>query len=193
LAGSAFKDAETLKVLGKFTPILVDKDTEPEVAREFGVGGIPHVIFVDLKGKKIADSLGAVPVAKFRATAEEASKKAGKPKPSKDYKKVLKALADIENGLTKKKPKSVLSGAAVIEKVGKPASAVERARKAREKVTAQGKESLAAAKAKQAAGDLEGAKKLLRKLSADFKGTDVGKEASAVLKEVTAALKNAAK
>jgi len=36
LAGSAFKDPETLKALANFTPILVDKDTDKAACAKFG-------------------------------------------------------------------------------------------------------------------------------------------------------------
>ncbi len=178
-------------MLEKFTPILVDKDTEPEAVKEFGVGGIPHVIFADFKGKKLGDVLGAVGIGKFRSTAEGAAKKAGKPKPSKDYKTVLKALESLEKGAKKGKGKAVLSAAATIEKIGRPEAAVKRAREARAKVLADGKKQLEEAVKLKDAKKLEGAKKILRKLSQDLKGTDIGKQAAKLLKEVTAALKAA--
>ncbi len=185
MAGAAFKDPETVKILSHFTPILVDADTEQEFKRKLGVSGFPTVIFADAKGNEVSKVVGAVPTKQFRSRAEAAKKKAKKGKPAKEYSTLLKAKKDLDKALGKKTSvKSALTAIAKIEKVGRPGSILDAARKAKDEIFTDARKKLDEANAAFDAGELATAKKHLRKLILDFKGTEIGDQAAELNKQV---------
>jgi tetratricopeptide (TPR) repeat protein len=65
LAGSAFKDADVIKILSGFTPILVDGDTEKDITKKYGAHGYPTLIVADAAGEEIDRIVGYLPTAAF--------------------------------------------------------------------------------------------------------------------------------
>ena len=70
MAGSAFKDADVIKSLSSFTPVLVDGDTEKDVTKKYGVHGYPAMVFVDAAGEEIDRIVGYSPTAEFLKDVE---------------------------------------------------------------------------------------------------------------------------
>ena len=185
MAGSAFKDPETLKLLSNFTPILVDKDTEKDVIAKFGVGGIPDTRFGDAKGQQVgAAIIGAIPVEQFRQKAQDFSKKIKQGKPSKDYATLTAAKSDLEAALSKKKVADALAAIAKIEKVNRPGELLDTALAKKKELLDEGKKRLDEAKAAVAGDGKDAAVKELKKLAAEYQGTEIGAEAAKALKEL---------
>ncbi len=185
MAGAAFKDPETVKILEHFTPIIVDGDTEQDFSGKFGVTGFPCVVFANAKGEEVLRVSGAVGTAQFRGRAESAKKKAKKGKPAKEYTTLLKAKKDLDKALGKKTSvKSALTAIAKIEKVGRPGSILDAARRAKDEIFTDARKKLDEANAAFDAGELATAKKHLRKLILDFKGTEIGDQAAELNKQV---------
>lgn len=67
MAGSAFKNADVIKALSGYTPILVDGDTEKDVTAKYGVHGYPALVFADAKGEEIDRIVGYEPEPAFLA------------------------------------------------------------------------------------------------------------------------------
>jgi hypothetical protein len=185
LAGSAFKDPETLKLLANFTPILVDKDTEKEVCAKFGVGGIPDTRFGDAKGQQVgAPIVGAIPTDQFRQKAADFAKKIKPGRPSKDYATLIAAKAELDAALSKKKVAEALAAIAKIEKVNRPGDLLDTAVGKKKELIEDGRKRLDAAKTAAAGDGKDAALKELKKLAAEYKGTDIGTEAAKALKDL---------
>lgn len=185
MAGSAFKDPETLKLLANFTPILVDKDTEKEACAKFGVGGIPDTRFGDAKGQQVGQPIiGAVPVDQFRQKTQDFTKKIKAGKPSKDYATLSAAKAELDAALSKKKTAEALAAIAKIEKVNRPGDLLDTALAKKKELLDEGKKRLDAAKASATGDGKDAAVKELKKLAAEYKGTDIGTEAAKAVKEL---------
>jgi hypothetical protein len=186
LAGSAFKDAEVIKTLSAFTPILVDKDTEKDVIAKYHVGGIPDVRFADAKGEQVGQPIiGAVPTEQFLKSAQDLAKKVKPGKPSKDYATLTGAKADLDAALPKKKVADALAAIAKIEKVNRAGPILDAAVAAKKTLLEDGQKRFDAAKTSAAAADgKDAALKELRKLAAEYKGTDIGTEAAKLVKEL---------
>lgn len=185
MAGSAFKDAETVKILSKFTPILVDGDTEKSVVQKYGIRGYPNTVFADMKGEAAgAPVTGAVPVEQFRAKAEEFAKKIKSGKPSKDYATLTAAKADLDAAQAKKDVAKALAAIAKIEKVNRPGSILDAAATAKTSLLEEGRKRFDAAKAAAEGEGRDGAVKELKKLATEYKGTDLGAEAAKIAAEL---------
>jgi hypothetical protein len=185
LAGSAFKDAEVLKVLSNFTPILVDKDTEKEAVAKFKIGGIPDVRFANAKGEQVGQGiLGAVPSEEFLKQAQEFAKKIKPGKPSKDYVALTTAKTELDAALPKKQTAAALAAIAKIEKVGRAGPILDAAVAAKKTLMEEGRKRFDEAKAAAAGDGKDAALKELKKLAAEYKGTDVGADAAKLVKEL---------
>jgi hypothetical protein len=184
LAGSAFKDPEVVKALSKFTPILVDGDTEKEVCAKYGVRGYPNTIFADVKGEAAGPAIvGAVPTDQFLAKAQEFAKKIKAGKPSKDFKTLADAKAELDAAQARKDTAKSLAAIAKIEKVGRPGDLLDAALAAKKTLLEEGRKRLDAAKSSLAGEGKDSALAALRKLAAEYKGTEVGDEASKLVQE----------
>ena len=186
MAGSAFKDRATVKLLQHFTPILVDANTEPDIKNKYGVRGYPTVAFATTKGEVVKSVVGYMATGQFLAAAKAAKKKAKTGKPSKAYKALTKAQAELDKALAANKTKSALAAIAKIEKVGRRGAILDSARATRADLLQRGSSQIAVAKKAIDAGKLEDAMTILRKVNMAYKGTSVGKEASKLLKELKA-------
>jgi hypothetical protein len=185
LAGSAFKDAEVIKSLANFTPILVDKDTEKDIVEKYHVGGIPDVRFADAKGEQVgAGILGAIPTEQFLAKVQDAAKKLKPGKASKDYATLMAAKADLDAALPKKQIAAALAAIAKIEKVNHAGPILDTAVEAKKTLLEDGQKRLDAAKAASSGDGKDAAVKELRKLAAEYKGTSVGDDAAKLVKEL---------
>jgi thiol:disulfide interchange protein len=69
LAAESFTDAQVVNTLKRFTPILVDGDTESSVTAKYQVDGYPTIVFTDKKGAELKRIGGYVPVTEFREIA----------------------------------------------------------------------------------------------------------------------------
>lgn len=188
MAGSAFKDPEVVKLLSKFTPILIDGDVEKEITKKYGISGYPNTVFADMKGEAAGPPIrGAVPLDQFRQKAEEFAKKVKSGKPSKDYATLTSARADLEAAQAKKDVAKQLAAIARIEKVNRKGEILDAALAVKKALLEEGAKRLDAAKA-AAADDAtkEAAVKDLRKIAAEYKGTEIGVEAAKLVKELTA-------
>ena len=185
LAGSAFKDPEVVKVLSKFTPILVDGDTEKSVCEKYGIKGYPMTVFANVKGESAGPTIeGAVPKSQFLSKAEDFAKSIKAGKPSKDFKTLTDAKADLDAAQAKKDVAKSLAAIAKIEKVGRPGQILDAAVAAKKALLEEGRKKLDEAKA-ASAGDGKGAAvKTLKKLAADYKGTEIGDEAAKLVAEL---------
>src|SRR5262249_29753869 len=78
LADESFSDADVVRALSAFTPVLVDGDAERSVCARFGVEGYPTVVFADAGGNALRRVDGYVPRDRFLAAAGDAASAAGK-------------------------------------------------------------------------------------------------------------------
>lgn len=174
-----------IKALQGFTPILVDGDTEKEITKKYGVNGYPNTLFADAKGEAFGQPIvGAIPVSQFLQKAQDAAKKIKPGKPSKDYATLMAAKAELEAALSKKKVAEALAAAAKIEKVNRAGPILDAALEAKKTLLEDGKKRLDAAKTAAAGEGKDAALKELKKLAAEYKGTDTGTEAAKLLKEL---------
>lgn len=186
MAGSAFKNADVVKALSGFTPILVDGDVEKDICKKYGVSGYPNTLFADAKGEAAGPAIvGAVPTEDFLKKAQDFAKKVKPGKPSKDYATLTTAKADLDAALPKKKVAEALAAIAKIEKVNRAGPILDAAVAAKKTLLEDGQKRLDAAKTSAAAADgKDAALKELKKLAADYKGTDIGNEAAKLVKEL---------
>ena len=174
-----------IKALANFTPILVDGDTEKDVTKKYGTNGYPNTLFADAKGEAVGQPIvGAIPTAQFLQRAQEAAKKIKPGKPSKDYVTLTAAKADLDAALAKKKVADALAAAAKIEKVNRAGDILDAAVAARKTLLEDGQKRLDAAKTAAAGDGKDAAVKELKKLAAEYKGTDIGAEAAKLLKDL---------
>lgn len=186
LAGESFVDDEVVKVLEKFTPIIVDGDTEKATCSKYGVTGFPKIVFADLKGEAVVSVGGYKPKAEFLASAQDAAKKIKSGPTSKAMKALEEAKKELDQAQAKGKVKAALAAIAKIEKVGGENDIVTAATAAKEKLLADGKTRLDAATALKDGGDVEGARKAASALAAEYAGTEVGDAAKALVTSLPA-------
>jgi thioredoxin-like negative regulator of GroEL len=60
LAGTAFKDARVVAKSKSFEPVLVNIETEPELAGQYNVSSTPTIVYVAPGGKALAVTIDAV-------------------------------------------------------------------------------------------------------------------------------------
>ena len=184
MAGSAFKDKKIVDLVKKsFTPILIDGDVNKKLGPAYGVSGFPMTVFTDRKGEKLTVAKGAVPKSKFQSLLEAAAKKAGPPKPSKDYATLEKQAIELRKSMVKGRTKNALRAIKKIEDVEVDCFFTDEAREAKEKIIAESDELLEKAKALMEA-DAAGAKKILTKLKSNYIGLDACNEAKDLLKKL---------
>jgi uncharacterized protein YyaL (SSP411 family) len=174
LAGESFTDDEVVKVLQKFTPIIVDGDKEKDACSKYGVSGFPKVVFADLKGEAVLSVDGYKEKKDFLATAQDAASKIKSGPKSKDLKELEAAKKDLDAAQAKGKVKAALAAIAKIEKVGGEHEIVDEAKAAKEALLTAGKAKLEEATRLKEAGDVEGARKAAAPLVSDYAGTEVG-------------------
>lgn len=185
MAGSAFKDAEVIKVLSKFTPILVDGDVEKDVKQKFHVNGYPNTIFADAKGEPVGTPIvGAVPVDNFLKQAEDFAKKIKSGKPSKDFTAIAAAKTEFDQAVAKKQIAAELVAIAKIEKINHAGPTLDEALAAKKLLLEDGRKRLDAAKEAAKGDGKDAALKELKKLAAEYKGVDVGTAAAKLVKEL---------
>lgn len=174
-----------IKALSGFTPILVDKDTEKDAVAKYHVGGIPDVRFADAKGEQVGSNiLGAVAAAEFLQKAQDFAKKIKPGKPSKDYATLTTAKAELDAALPKKQVAAALAAIAKIEKVDRAGPILDAAVAAKKTLLEDGQKRLDAAKTAATGDGKDAALKELKKLSAEYKGTDVGTAAAKIVSEM---------
>lgn len=174
-----------VKVLAKFTPILVDGDVEKDVCKKYGVRGYPHTLFADVKGEPAGAGIsGAAPVAAFLAKAEEFAKKVKPGKPSKDFATLTAAKEELEAAQKKADVAKALAAIAKIEKVNRPGDILDAALAAKKTLLEEGRKRLDAAREAAKGDGKDAAVKDLKKLAAEFKATEIGKEAASLVREL---------
>ena len=176
MAGSAFKDAEILKLLEDFVPILVDGDVEKEVTKRFGVNGYPDTKFLDKKQKVLETVGGYVEKDRFKDAVEGARKKVGKIVLSADYKKLLEASAKLKAALEKSRYKDALRAIKAIEDLKHEGPDLDAARAAGTEIAAVAAQRMTEAEA-VVAEDPKKAKSLYLKIVSEFDGIEAAKEA----------------
>lgn len=72
LANESFNDPEVRQLLDKFVLVIVDLDTEEEVANKLGVQGVPYIVFESPEGKKLSVTEGYKPIPEFKADVQHA-------------------------------------------------------------------------------------------------------------------------
>ncbi len=183
MAGSAFKNADVVKVLSNFTPILVDGDTEKEAKAKYRVNGYPNTIFADAKGEPVGQPIvGAVPVDQFLKQAQDFAKKIKPGRPSKDYATLTAAKKKLDDATAKKQVGPAIAAIAEIEKVNHPGAILDAATAEKARLMDEGRKRLDAAKEAAKADDKAPALVELKKIAQDYKGTDLGKEAANLVK-----------
>jgi hypothetical protein len=187
LAGSAFKDAEVLKLADKFVAILVDGDEDKEFGKDFGVSGFPNTVFADPRGKKVAVVTGAVSTGEFLDKMKAAVKKIGPVQPKKAAKELEEAVAALAKAREKGDWRAALKQVAAIEKINHEGPGLDAARDAKKFAAEEGAKRLAAAREQFQAGKSADARAAAAKVVSDFEGTEPAKEAKAFLKEIQAA------
>ena len=184
MAGSAFKNADVIKALSSFTPIIVDGDVEKEVCKKYGANGYPHTVFADAKGVSVKEVGGYVETPVFLKAIQDAAKKVKPGKPSKEFVTLTAAKADLDAALPKKQTAAALAAIAKIEKVNRPGAILDAALAAKKQLLEDGAKRLDAAKAAVKADKKDDALKDLKKLAQEYKGSDVGTEAAKLVKEL---------
>ena len=184
MAGSAFKNADVIKAVSGFTPIIVDGDTEKDICAKYGVKGYPQTVFADAKGASVKEIGGYVDTPVFLQDAQEAAKKIKPGKPSKDYATLTAAKAELDAALPKKQVAAALAAITKIEKVNRAGPILDAAVAAKKTLLEDGQKRLDAAKTAAAGDGKDAALTELRKLAADYKGTDIGTEAAKLVKEL---------
>jgi hypothetical protein len=185
LAGSAFKDAEVIKLFSNFTPILVDGVHEPDVAKKFGANGWPHIAFADAKGEPVGQPIiGYMETPVFLQRCEAIAKKVKPGKPSKDYVTLTAARTEMDQAVAKKQTAAALAAIGKIEKVNRPGPILDAAVAAKKQLLEDGRRRFDAAKEASKGDGKDAALKDLRKLAQEYKGTDVGTDAAKLVKEL---------
>jgi thioredoxin-like negative regulator of GroEL len=170
LASEAFTDDEVVKSLGKFTAILVDADREPKTAQRYGAQGVPYVVFADAGGRVVSRVEGYVPKNEFLVAAQNAARLVPEGKPSKEYLEVFAASRAIDEALAAKDVRAAFSAIARVEKMAHPGPELEKAKAAKEKLLAAGRERLAALR-KAAETDPVATRRDVDALAAEYSGT----------------------
>jgi hypothetical protein len=174
-----------LKALSSFTPILVDGPSEKTAAAKYGVNGYPHTVFADLKGESVKEVGGYVETGAFLNAVQAAAKKVRPGTPSKDYASLVAAKKQLDDALAKKQSAAALAAIAVIEKVNHPGETLESALAWKKQLLDEGTKRLDAAKeAAKSDATKPAALKELKKLAADYKGTDIATQAAKLVKEL---------
>ena len=174
-----------LKALSSFTPVLVDGPNEKAAATKYRANGYPHTVFADLKGESVKEVGGYVETNVFLNAVQDAAKKVRGGKPSKDYATLLAAKKQLDDALAKKQCAAALAAIAAIEKVNHPGATLDAAVAAKKELLDEGRKRLDAAKeAVKADATKPAALKELKKLAADYKGTDIATEAAKLVKEL---------
>lgn len=171
MAGSAFKNADVIKSLSAFTPILVDGDVEKDVTAKYGVHGYPTIVIADAAGEEIDRIDRYKPVAEFKADIERIQR--GEGTLPAIQKKWAESPGDVDAGialgarLAGSKPEAA---AELFSKLAEQA-------KSKDKAT-QGKVSLEYAAALLAAGKREPAAAEAEKLVREFPDTPAAAQAA---------------
>jgi len=187
LAGSAFKDADVVKLAEKFVPILVDGDVDKTFGTEFGVSGFPNTVFADPKGKKVSFVAGAVDTKEFLGVIKGALKKIGPVAPKKAVKELEEAAAALSKAREKGDWKAALKAAGAIEKIKHEGAAMEAARKAKADAAEEAGRRLEAARALLKDGKAPEARTAAAKIASEFEGLDAATAAKDLVKEIDAA------
>jgi thiol:disulfide interchange protein len=77
LEEEVFSQAEVAAGAGKFVPVKVDGDKQPEIKKQLDVSGYPTVVFLSVEGKELGRVRGPVPPQLMVKAMEEAAGKAG--------------------------------------------------------------------------------------------------------------------
>ena len=174
-----------VKVLSKFTPILVDGDTEKSIVEKYGIKGYPNTVFANVKGEAAGPAItGAVPTPQFLAKAQDFAKSIKAGKPSKDFKTLTDAKAELDTAQFQKNVPKALAAIAKIEKVNRPGTILDEAVAAKKALLDEGRKKLDEAKAAAAGDGKDAAVKTLKKLATDYKGTEIGDEAAKLAAEL---------
>jgi thioredoxin-like negative regulator of GroEL len=72
LAGTAFKDKRVVEKSKSFERVLVNVDTEAELAAQYNVGTTPTIVYVAPGGKALAMTIDVVPADEVLADMESA-------------------------------------------------------------------------------------------------------------------------
>lgn len=192
LAGESFTDDGVVKILAKFTPVIVDGDVEKDICTKYKANGFPKVVFCDVKGEAVSAVDGYVPKAEFQAKAEDAAKSIKSGKPSKEYQALVDAKADLDKALgtagdkpgAKVNVKAALQAIAKIEKLGRPGEIADAAKAAKDKLLAAGQAKLDEARTAFEAGEKDAARKTATSVASDYAGTDLADAAKKLVAEI---------
>lgn len=183
LAGESLVDADVVKELQLYVPVIVDGDTEKETAQKYGVQGFPHIVFETLAGKKLGTVGGYVPTAEFLGKVRGATKAAGPVKFTKAYVKLMKASAALKTAMEKEDYPKALEAIEDIEGVKHSGSDLTAALAEKARIEGVATERLEAAR-KQMDTDAPEAKTQLRAITREFKGLPAAEQAKELLKEL---------
>jgi hypothetical protein len=185
MAGSAFKDPEVVKALAYFTPILVDKDTEKDVIGKYAVGGIPDTRFADVKGEVVQKLVGAQQdPAAFLKVVQDMAKKIKAGHPSKEAAALKSAQTELDAAVAKKQIAAQFAAIAKLEKLNIAGDELDAAVALKKQLIEDGQKRLDADREAVKGDKKDDAVKDLRKLAQEYKGTDVGTQAAALLKQL---------
>lgn len=158
-----------------------------DTSNMFFKGSIPNptTILCTPDGKEISRKTGSMAPKEFVTMIQEAAKKVGPGIGRDEYKFINDGLAKAEEAFTGNKVKDGIKACNdVIKAFGKnPAckTMIEKVEKKLETANQFGVEEIARAKQLSDGGDVEGARKVLKQIYADYKGLACAKEAETAL------------
>jgi hypothetical protein len=177
----------TDKLIG-YLPVLVDADAEADAKKAYGVTTLPTLVWVDYEGAKVFVVEGDGTLEDFGEFAETARTKAPPVKPRDDDLKLLERVrADMSKSLEDGRIAKAISAATALSVMKRPKAASDQGKAALADLDAKGRARLVAAAMVRSDGKLAEAKAEFEKLAADYRGRDVGRGATAFLREMEAA------
>ncbi len=185
MARGAFSDDNVAKELSNLgiIPVIVDGDVEKEAMGKYGVRGYPTIKFVSASGEAFGD-LRDRSAAGVIAQAKGAVEKI-KPRFTKKYTKILKAMMKMDKALAKKNYKNALKAISAVEMTGHKGSDYKRALGEKSKIQGMAKEQIAEAKKLMESSPTK-AKSILKKVQKNFVGLPEADEAKKLIDEIAA-------
>ncbi|MHC4861508.1 MAG: hypothetical protein ACYTDY_15610 [Planctomycetota bacterium] len=183
-----FSDPKILKLVEDYTPILIDTDAEENKALkvDFAIVLLPAVAWSDFEGGSVFMALGDSPVDVFRTMAEIARDRAPKKrKPGEGQEELEKLTEAMQKAAKGRSVAKTLAAVAAVKEFGRGAAAQLEAWRIDAELTKKGEERLAKAKALLEKKKKSSAKKILKKLVADYGEHPVGKRAEKMLSSIS--------
>ncbi len=184
VADSTFRDAAVAVRASAFVPVLVDAEADERFGLEHSVKTVPTILLLDREGREAGRSPGNAGPADVLRVLDEALRRTGPRRPTKEARAVEKAAADLEQALAKGEWRSVLRAVVAIERIAHPGPEADAAAKARSAAADESARRLAEAKKLLKDGRRDEGRAALRRIVKDFPGLDAAVEAKNLVKEM---------